>query len=241
MKFSFTILFLTLFTLLNAQTTLGTIDMFKGTLKIKSANSIKKHKIKKGMKIFTGDMLLSSKNASARINLVDGSTLILDESSTLIFHSLLQTEQQKGKVLYKITSRDARHSLKVKTPFAIIGIKGTTFIVNASKTSSISLKEGKIGIKSIHKEFKLYRKKLDAEFNAFKEEGKNHIQKEKEAFEKYKKSQTSHYEKVKIVKEFDLKSGMKVSFSKNKVKEDSFSKDDTAEFKHFDNLLNLMQ
>ena len=63
--------------------------------------------------------------------------------------SLLSANQEIGSI------EIFEGNVKIKTPFTIIGIKGTTFIVNATKDSSVTLKEG------------LYRQKVKAEFESY--------------------------------------------------------------------------
>lgn len=103
----------------SASTALGSVELAKGNVKVKSEGSFKKSKVKKGSEVKKGDLITTSKNASAIIKLLDGSTLVLDASSTLHFAAANMTEQKEGKVYYKITSRDAKNSLKVKTPLPL--------------------------------------------------------------------------------------------------------------------------
>ena len=227
-------------TILSASIPIGVVSLYKGNVKIKSKNSIKKTQVQLGLTIKSGDLIISSKKSAAKIKLRDGSVVLLDQSSSIYFHSLTQAEQQSGKILYRITSRDAKNSLKVKTPFAIIGIKGTTFIVNTTKNASVSLKEGLLGITSPNQEFHLYRKKIEEEFSRYKEQGKKHIKQQKEEFERYKQKQ-QQYKKVKVVESFDLKAGNKISFKGKEVKESSFTKNESDEFKYFYNLLQMMK
>ena len=240
MKLFFLAITLLFSTTLYATLPIGIVSLCKGNIKLKHKNSIVKKKVQTGTKIQEGDLISSTLKSAAKIKLIDGSVVVLDQSSSIYFKSLSQAEQKSGTILYRITSRDAKNALKIKTPFAIIGIKGTTFIVNATDNASVSLKEGLLGINSLHQEFYLYRKKLEDEFAAFKAQGDKHIKKQKEEFERYKQQQ-SEYKKVEIVKSFDLKAGNKISFEGRDVKEKSFSKSEDSEFQHFYKLLNTMQ
>jgi len=241
MKTLILFLLLPLYTLLSANQTIGNVQSFQGNVKIKHENSIRKSKIKVNQNIEAGDLIITAKGASVSLKLADNSTLVMDALSTIHFTSLYQAEQNGGKVLYKITSRDAKNSLKITTPFAVIGIKGTTFIVNATQESSVSLKEGLIGITSIQEAFELYRKNIEKAFDEYKHKDDAAIQQHLDAFEAFKKSQSSQDEvKPVITKEFDLKAGNRVSFNGNKVHEDSLDLNDDAEFTYFDNLLQQM-
>lgn len=225
-----------------ASNVVGSVTNLSGRVKVKHEGSISKMRLKKGASIEAGDLITTPKNGALIITLADKSKLTLDELSSIHFSSLYAAEQQGGKILYHITSRDAKNSLKVKTPFAIIGIKGTTFIVNATQTKSVMLKEGKIGIASIKKEFKLYRKRLEDEFKSFKAQGDVAMKQQLNDFEKFKKMQEGAlYEKPKMTKKFDLTAGNSVSFDGKKVKENRFGKDDKKEFQHFDKLIESMR
>ncbi|MFT7860403.1 MAG: FecR family protein [Sulfurimonas sp.] len=208
---------------------IATVEELQGNIKVKVANSIKKTKIKKGYEIQEGDILSSYKDSYAKIVLTDNSTLVLDADSIVRFKKLSQLQQDQGRIYYKITSKKAKNSLQVKTDFAIIGIKGTTFIIKAGEEDEVLLQEGVVGINSIKKAFELYRKKVHAEFKDFKT-------KQMQGFEEYK-SAYSGYEKVISTSSFDLEKQNKLRFDDNIVKEDSFEIDDYQEFKYFEKLI----
>jgi len=212
----------------SASSVIGSVELVEGNVKVKSEGSFKKSKLFVGLEIKKGDLITTGRKATAVIKLIDGSVLALDASSTLHFASSNLAEQKEGKVYYKITSRDAKNSLKVKTPFAIIGIKGTTFIVDASKEASVKLKEGVIGIQSIKEEFELYRKEVQKQFDDF-------MTQQQAGFEEYKQAQKLGF--AEITKEFDLQAGRTISFDDRKAVENSWTKEDDAEFKRFEKLM----
>lgn len=218
-----------LFTLLSASALIGNVESFKGIVKVKAEGSFKKSKIKTGSQIKEGDLVTTSKKSSAVLKLTDGSTVILDASSSIHFPSVKNAEQVSGKIFYKITSRDAKNSLKIKTPFAIIGIKGTTFIINSDKGSeALALKEGLVGVTSIKEEFELYRKDMMAKYNSY-------VDDQMSEFEKYKQG-IKEPEPIKT-KEFDLKQGNIVSFSGKKVKETAWQEKDNQDFAEFEKMM----
>ncbi len=211
-----------------ASAVIGSVESVKGSVKVKSQGSFKKSKLKVGSQLKKGDLVTTSKKATAVIKLLDGSTLVLDVSSTLHFASANLAEQKEGKIFYKITSRDAKNSLKVKTPFAIIGIKGTTFIVNAGDDSSVKLKEGLVGIQSIKEEFELYRKAVQAEYNKY-------LSDQEAAYQKYLNEQNKGA--AEMTKEFDLQAGNTISFDGQKVNEQAWTKEDDVEFERFEKMI----
>jgi len=221
------------FATLVSASVIGNVESVKGMVKVKAENSFKKSKVLAGYEVKDGDLITTSRKGSLVIKLVDGSTVVVDVSSTIHFVNNNTIEQNGGKVFYKITSRSAKNSLKIKTKFAIIGIKGTTFIVDGDKDGSVLLKEGLIGVKSIKEEFELYRKKVQDDF-------RNYTSKAKSEFEKFKNAQNI-YAVAEAVKMFDLKSGNKISFNGNRVNEDSWNEKDDAEFEHFEELMSSMK
>ncbi|MDA7816946.1 FecR domain-containing protein [Sulfurimonas sp.] len=219
---------MSLYTLLNASAVIGFVEKVDGSVKVKHEGSFKKTKVKNGLDLRNGDLVTTSKDSNAVLKLVDGSVLALAESSAIHFTEGSNAQQTEGKVYYKITTRDAKNSLKIKTPFAIIGIKGTTFVINAGEDSSLKLQEGLVGVSSLKEEFKLYRKEVLQEFN-------NYVDGENAEFEKFKNPDKKP-EPV-VTKEFDLEAMHTISFSDNEVRERVLSKDDEKEFNYFEKLI----
>lgn len=229
MKIISTTIIMAAFTLLQASVIVGTVHEVQGVAKISSEGSIKKNNLKIGQELKEKDLISTSRNASAVIKLSDNSTIILDESATIHFPTPNDVEQEEGRIYYKIASRDANSALAVTTPFAIIGIKGTTFIINADKDGAgVKLQEGLIGVESIKQEFELYRKKVQQEFDNF-------MKKQQSAFDEYKNAQQPGF--AQITKQFDLKAGNTISFDGNKVKESSWTDEDEEEFKRFEAMI----
>ncbi len=206
---------------------LGIVQKVEGIVKVKHKDSIKKEKVKKDYTIQSGDIISTFRKASAVLKLSDGSDVVLGEKSVIVFADALDVTQKEGKVYYKITSKDAKNKLKIKTDFAIIGIKGTTFIVSAEQNSSyVALKEGLIGIESVKAEFEHYKQKVLSQYEAF-------LKKQQKEFEKYKKSQEEYI--VTMTKEFDLEAGNVVTFDGQKAIENKIETD--KEFDEFEKML----
>lgn len=234
MKFIVFYITIALFSCLSASTVIGKVELFQGNVKIKRGDSIKKERVSLGLEIKSGDLVVTSKKSSVKITLTDNSVLVLAQKSSIYFNALTDIEQKNGKILYKIASRNAKNALKVKTPFAIIGIKGTTFIVNSTdKSSYISLKEGLIGVESLKEEFELYRQKVHKEFDDYRS-------KELKEFEKFKNVQQG-YAEVEYTKEFDVTEGHRISFDKQTVKEESIVDEFKTEFEAFDKILSELE
>ena len=206
---------------------LGIVQKVDGIVKVKHKDSIKKMKVKQGYEIMPGDIISTFRHAHAVLKLADKSSVVLDERSVIAFDSALDWKQKSGKVYYKITSKDVKNKLKIKTNFAIIGIKGTTFVVGADTNDSyVALKEGLIGVASIKEEFQLYKKKVMSEYEAY-------VKQQQEGFEKFKKEQEEYV--MTMTKEFDLEAGHVVSFSGEKAIENPLQSKE--EFERFEQML----
>ena len=206
---------------------IGIVQKVDGIVKVKHKDSIKKEKLKPNYEIQEGDIISTFRNAKAVLELKDKSHVVLGSKATIVFNSPTNLEQNEGKIYYKITSRDAKNKLKIKTNFAIIGIKGTTFVVSSEQNSSyVALKEGLIGVASIKEQFRLYKQKVMDEYQKF-------LAQQQMEFEKFKNGQIAEY--VGEAKEFDLKEGNVVSFDGDKAIEAPL--DTEKDFESFEALL----
>lgn len=183
---------------------LVTIIKIEGKVKILSASSIKKHTAVVGELLFQGDKIITYTDSKVVIRAEDDSKLVLNANSELTFVDRSTLEQGRGEVYYNIQKRGNAKGLKVMTPFSIIGIKGTEFIVDANETDGeIALNEGLIGIESLHAEFELHKQKVMAEYEAFKD-------KQMQEFEAYKAQAQDGI--VSYVRSFDLQAGKSLHF-----------------------------
>jgi ferric-dicitrate binding protein FerR (iron transport regulator) len=181
-----------------------------------------------GMNLFKGDVIITGEKSNAVISLFDGSSVIVDENSKFKINTESSFEQEQGKAYYSIEKQEQK-GIEVKTPFAVIGVKGTEFIVNStSENQSVALKKGLLNIESLKDQFELRRKKELSAFEAF-------MEKTKSAFTDYKKKQKKEF--VEFVDKFELKPDKMVSFSNNIVNEDELSKELDKEFEKFRSLL----
>ncbi len=183
---------------------LVSIIKIEGKVKILPGSSIKKHTAVVGELLFQGDKIITYADSTVVARAEDNSKLVLNENSELTFIDRQTLAQGTGEVYYNIQKRGDAKGLKVKTPFSIIGIKGTEFIVEANETEGeIALNEGLIGVESLKAEFELHKQKVMAEYEAFKD-------KQMQEFEAYK-AQTQEGV-VTYVRSFDLQAGKSLRF-----------------------------
>ena len=107
------------------------------------------------------------KNSKARIQLADKSKILLTENATLEFKDDLNLFVETGRVLFSINKREATRSLNILTKTAVIGVKGTEFLVESEGDNAlIHLKEGEVEVKSLVEQFEDYK----AEYEKFKKD-----------------------------------------------------------------------
>jgi len=198
-------------TLFLVQTAADTLEAFPiaiitkidGTAKILPADSFKKHKAKVGEGLLVGDTLFSYKDTKVLVTLLDDSPIILNENAELLFSSDRHLNHEHGEIYYRIVKRSKSRGLQVETPFSIIGIKGTEFIVRYDQEGEIALNEGVIGVSSLGEAFELHQKKNISDFEKY--------QKQQDAeFAEYQRQQEEDF--TSYVKQFDLHSNKVIRF-----------------------------
>jgi len=216
---------------------IATIMLIEGKAKILPANSIKKHRAIIGEGLLDGDKLIAYADTKVLVTLLDNSKVILNENATLLLSNNTNFKQEGGEIYYSITKRTNSNGLKVETPFSIIGIKGTEFIVNFEDQGRIALNEGLVGITSPGGDFELYQEKALSDFEKYQQE-------QRQGFEEYKRKIDD--EIAAYVKRFDLKAHKMLTFGDAKncksdcekqVVEDDFSQDIIMRFKSYQEMV----
>ena len=222
----FLLLIILLFGFSYASGPLAKIAKIQGSVKVLKAGEIKKSDAVLNQDIFEGDMVITASASMASIIFVDKSKIVLDENAKLKVEGFDKLAQDGGKVYYSIKKRGAQ-GLKVATNFAVIGVKGTKFLItDDEKNRQVSLKEGLVGVQSLKEEFELHRKKEMDEYEAYKREMAGE-------FDEYKKELEKGF--TEFVKEFDLKPNQTISFDGNKVDEEKSLEEVAKEFSRFEN------
>ena len=211
----------------------ATIVTIEGKAKILPLYSIKKHTAKVGEGLLKGDKLITYANTTVLIKLLDESKIVLNEHVEMVLSSDDTLRQESGEVYYSIKKRAKSSGLKVETPFSIIGIKGTEFIVNFENAGQIALNEGLVGISSPGDDFELYQEKTLSDFEKYQ-------QKQEADFEAYKRKTEDKI--AAYVQRFDLKEKKMLTFSasanckedcERRVDEDAFSEEIIKRFQRY--------
>jgi len=215
---------------------LGEIVKTQGRAKVFTGPDDLGQRTKEGMRLHAGYKIITYNDSNVILRLEDNSSVVLNENAELSFIDVNNIKQEQGEVYYQIKKRTKTKGLKIQTPFSIIGIKGTEFIVDANKTE-IALNEGLIGVESLKAEFELHKKDLMQRF----EEYTNQLEKE---FEEYKALPQD--KSVTYVKAFDLEAGKILYFTdadkcqkdcESLVSEEALSEDLKERFKIYKDML----
>lgn len=197
------------------------------------------------------ETVVTSKSSKAVLQFENGSMSVLGQKSSLRVEKSGWLSQLGGKVFYVFKKVFGKQkSRQVKTKFATIGIRGTSFIVDAENDSQqIALQEGNLNIESPGDDYAIYKPaKVMDDFAAFKQQEVQRQQALKDEFTDYKKNIKKEF--VEYKKSFDLKANRVVSFNGNRVDEsdldknwqtdfndfESFSKDYIEAYKELDNM-----
>lgn len=177
-------------------------------------------------------IIKTEKDAKVIIVWSDGSVIVVGENSSLNVVDEININQQSGEAYYKTKllkplNNIRSNSFKVTTKTATIGIRGTEFIVSQKESTNIKLKEGKLEILAIEKEFEIYKEKLQKEFEDFKKGFEDYKQKTMSQFGEYKEKNWQFSHKAKSV---DLMRNRTIKIDGNSLYEEDITDEDLEDF-----------
>jgi len=189
---------------------------------------------KKQYLVNSNETVITRKDSKAVIQFEDGAMSVLDEKSSLRVEQSGWLSQLGGKVYYvfrKVFGRD--RPKKVKTKFATIGIRGTTFIVNIdSDNQQVALQEGKLNIESPGDDYAVIKPEAGMDdFAAFKKQAEQRNQAMQDEFSDYKKNINKEF--VEYKKSFDLEANKVINIRGQSVRESELDQDWESSFDSF--------
>lgn len=189
---------------------------------------------KKQYLVNSNETVITRKDSKAVIQYDDGVMSVLDEKSSIRVEQSGWLSQLGGKVYYvfrKVFGTD--RPKKIKTKFATIGIRGTTFIVDMnSENQQVALKEGRLNIESTDEHYEIIKKEAAAEgFEKYKQQAAESQKAIVDDFSEYKKNVNKEF--VEYKKSFDLEANKVISVKGNRVRETELDKDWESSFESF--------
>jgi hypothetical protein len=181
------------------------------------------------------DTIVTGENASIIVRFNDGSLSVLDEKSRLRVEKTSWFSYLGGKVYFTFKRVFGSDQRRVKTPSATIGVRGTTFIIDAlpdGAGETVSLKDGLVNIESNGPAFQIHRKQPVTEFDMFRQQQMQARQQMLDEFEQYK--QQSAKEFVEYRRQFMLKPNRTIRLSGYRIDETEISDQVKADFESFE-------
>lgn len=129
---------------------------------------------------------------------------------------------------YDITRRATgrEQPVRIQTDFAIVGVKGTEFIVNAEPFSAaVSLSTGELEIESVDDEpFEFVERQKQDSFDNFRRQRMGD-------FNEWRRQLVEEF--IQYKRSFTLEAGKQVRFNGRRVTEDAFTDDEEQSFARF--------
>lgn len=213
-----------------AQDSIGSIKRYTGSVELYDGVSPRPAMVTKQDTEITLKNKVATKRASAAIiELNSGDKVALSENSMATFASTNKINPEAGKVVFSIKKRGTvTGAVAVGLKTAVIGVKGTQFLVDMSQDGKckVYLKEGEITVDSLEGEFIKHGKVIMDEYEAY-------VKKMMGEYDSYVAELQKQY--TEYVKSFTMKAGQAVSIDGNNVETVDF---DAKAMQEFD-LLNM--
>ena len=195
------------------------ISKFEGRVKIVKEGAVRGANVtENNTPVTVGNEVQTKRRSKAYLSLVDGSKVALDERSSIVFKGIKDVSPKSGKVLFEIEKQEGVKGVSVGLKTAVIGVKGTRFMVEVEDTPegsqdepvvNVFLKEGRLQVDSTDGDFKKYNEVVMDEFEAYKKKMTGE-------FDEYKKQLEEEF--AEFVSGFEMKAGDSVSISGNEVR-----------------------
>lgn len=180
------------------------------------------------------ETVVTRDGGKAVVQFDDGALSVMDEKSSLRVEQSGWLSQLGGKVYYVFRKvlGTKEEPKQVKTGFATIGIRGTTFIVvDNAEGQSVALQTGLLNIESPGEDYAVVTPPA-GDFESFKKQMQDQQQNMKREFNEYKEKTAREF--IEYKKSFDLQANRVVSFDGNKVREKDLDESFTGQFGDFE-------
>ncbi|MGI1657572.1 MAG: FecR domain-containing protein [Desulfitobacterium sp.] len=135
-------------TALAASASLATLEDINGGVFVKKGGGVKEFQAIKAMDLTQGDSVRTDKDGSATVVFYTGSKMAVGPSTSFTVNKLKETKDTGGKLSVKLKSGTLWNKVKslvnvedeyeVETPTAVMGVRGTLFMVSVDPTTGQS-------------------------------------------------------------------------------------------------------
>ena len=124
----------------------GKVKIVQGKVYIIHLNILKAYIAKPDLQLYKGDKIVCMDKSRARLVLSDASLMTIGSNSVLILNKILHDplkqsrasfiNMERGKARFGVRklSKFRRSNFKVKTPTALVGVRGSDFVIKATDT-----------------------------------------------------------------------------------------------------------
>lgn len=166
--------------------------------------------------IYQDFIVTTGLNSSAVILMNSGDRIALTANSTITFKDTGRYNPGKGKVVFSIKKRGTAAGLTIGLKTAVIGVKGTEFLIDTDNddASKVYLKNGEIAVDAISGEFIKHNAIEMDEYTVF-------VKKITGEYEKYLEDLKKEY--TEYIKTFTMEAGQAVVIDGNDVSDIKYS------------------
>ena len=210
----------------------GEVIKAEGEVHIVNANGERQAVGDTGIIVREMDTIVTAEGGSAVVKFADGALSILDENSRLQVEQTNWLSHLGGRIYFTFKKVFGERR-QVKTRFATLGIRGTTFIVyDDDNGQGVALEEGLLDIESPGPEFEIRRQQQLDQFEAFRQEVLEQKQALQREFADYREKMEREYLEYRT--SFSLRPNHVIQFDGMRVDERIIDDKIEAEFKSFE-------
>jgi hypothetical protein len=210
----------------------GEVIKAEGEVHIVDASGERKDVDETSFPVREMDTIVTAEGGSAVVRFTDGALSVLDENSRLQVEKTNWLSHLGGRIYFTFRKVFGERR-QVKTRFATLGIRGTTFIVyDDDNRQGVALEEGLLDIESPGPAFEIHRQQQLDEFEAFRQEVLQQKQALQREYDDYKEQVKSEFLEYKT--SFSLHPNYVIQFDGIRIDESMFDDKIRAEFESFE-------
>ena len=178
------------------------------------------------------DTIVTAESGNAIVRFNDGVLSVLDENSRLRVEKTRWLSHLGGKIYFTF-SKVFGNPRQVKTRFATLGIRGTTFIIyDDDNGQGVALQEGLLDIESPGPAYEIHRQQVLDGFEDFKQQALQQQQGLQQQYDDYRKQM--QHELVEYEQNFTMQPNHVIQFDGVLVNETLIDENVAADFESFE-------
>jgi len=210
----------------------GEVIRTEGEVHVVDASGERRVVDEAGFRVREMDTVVTAEGSIAVVRFTDGALSVLDEKSRLQVEKTSWLSHLGGRIYFTFKKVFGERR-QVKTRFATLGIRGTTFIVyDDDNRQGVALEEGLLDIESPGPAFEIHRQQQLDEFDAYRQEVLRQKQAFQREFDDYKEQVKSEFIEYKT--SFSLPPNHVVRFHGIRVDESIIDDRIRADFENFE-------